>query len=283
MELIFNELSLCHRAVNKHASRALMEKLLLACKEARTFEFRHLRVKDDFSQWQLSDNYKILDWLADHEVRQDYKGLFLGLKRYPFIADDNESVENGYIQHYYYLNAPAVKELHNQEAEGLAVAYLCDTISISFATHEFWENTNLELFKREEEEEESSVTVNHISSAEHIKVHQEWLESKQPIVLIVNQIPYKEKKIKLRDDHGKETLMKVAEKLVKSSYVVEVINSLPFNPSEKQLIKKTYSDGRVEIVLNWTDKGIGLVVQTTGRNQHETKAIADIIEKSIKK
>jgi hypothetical protein len=87
-----------------------------------------------------------------------------------------------------------------------------------------------------------------------------------------------EKKINLRDDHGKDILKKLADKLVKSPYVIKVVNSLPFNPKNKHFINAIYPDGKVEIILTWTDEGFGLVVQTTGRNRQETKQIADIME-----
>jgi hypothetical protein len=71
----------------------------------------------------------------------------------------------------------------------------------------------------------------------------------------------------------------LADKLVKSPYVIKVVNSLPFNPQKKHFINEIYPDGKVEIILTWTDEGFGLLVQTTGRNMQETKKIADIIER----
>ena len=129
MDLILNELSLYYKACNKFEAQNLMRKLLLTCKEAKNADFRHLRVNENFTQLQLFENYTITNWLNDRLVRQDYKTLLLGLKRYPFIAEGDENIEYGFIQISYYLNMPDVDELHRQETEGLAVAFLSISIS----------------------------------------------------------------------------------------------------------------------------------------------------------
>ena len=65
---------------------------------------------------------------------------------------------------------------------------------------------------------------------------------------------------------------------VQSEYIIEVVNSLPFNPKETDFIHKIKSDGLIEIVLPWTDAGLGIVVRTTGHTYAETKKIAEILE-----
>jgi putative CRISPR-associated protein (TIGR02619 family) len=82
------------------------------------------------------------------------------------------------------------------------------------------------------------------------------------------------KPIHLRDDHGKDVLQAFAERIRRSPYVKKVINSLPFNPKSTSPIRRTTNDGIVEFVLTWTDKGLGLCIQTTGRNLAETNSIA---------
>jgi putative CRISPR-associated protein (TIGR02619 family) len=82
------------------------------------------------------------------------------------------------------------------------------------------------------------------------------------------------KSIHLRDDHGKDILHGFAKKICCSHYVKEVINSLPFNPNHRDPIQKTTSDGKVNFILTWTDAGLGLCIQTTGRNKSETNSIA---------
>jgi hypothetical protein len=280
MTLVLNELSLYHKTSSKFEARNLMKNLLLTSRRANIYDFRKLRVNMDFVQLSLSENYTINDWLSDPQVRMDYKTLLLGLKCYPFIAEGDENIETRFIENYYYLDMPIVQELHMQEVEGLAVAFLYNTLSISFASNEVWKKTGINLLEKTAEAK-NNVCVKHISCPEHIDFHREWIESNRPVDLVKTDIPPAEKKINLRDDHGKDILKKLADKLVKSPYVVKVVNSLPFNPKNKNFINEIYPDGKVEIILTWTDEGFGLVVQTTGRNRQETKEIADIIEQIV--
>ena len=57
-----------------------------------------------------------------------------------------------------------------------------------------------------------------------------------------------------------------------------VINSLPYNAKQRRFIRKIREDGLIEIVLPWTDEGLGIVVKTTGRTLRETETIAEILE-----
>lgn len=82
------------------------------------------------------------------------------------------------------------------------------------------------------------------------------------------------KSISIRDDHGKDILQKFAKKICNSPYVIEVVNSLPFNPKRTNPIRKVDANGLMEFVLTWTDPGFGLCIQTTGRNRKETTSIA---------
>ncbi|BAZ66651.1 CRISPR-associated protein, APE2256 family [Fischerella sp. NIES-4106] len=82
------------------------------------------------------------------------------------------------------------------------------------------------------------------------------------------------KQIHLRDDHGKDKLQAFAEDICGSPYVKKIINSLPFNPKQTNPIRRTKPNGIIEFVLTWTDQGLGLCIQTTGRNLAETNTIA---------
>ncbi|MEX6778708.1 putative CRISPR-associated protein [Limnospira fusiformis] len=82
------------------------------------------------------------------------------------------------------------------------------------------------------------------------------------------------KNISLRDDHGKDVLMAFSQKVRRSPYVKNIVNSLPFNSQQKTPIRRTYPNGIVEFVLTWTDAGYGICIQTTGRNLAETNTIA---------
>ncbi|MCS6958626.1 MAG: putative CRISPR-associated protein [Pseudanabaenaceae cyanobacterium SKYGB_i_bin29] len=86
-----------------------------------------------------------------------------------------------------------------------------------------------------------------------------------------------QKRICIRHDHGEEILGQVARKLCQSPYVKEIINSLPFNTRWVNPIRRIYDNGKLELVLTRTDQGLGLCVQTTGKNKAETGAIARLL------
>lgn len=115
-----------------------------------------------------------------------------------------------------------------------------------------------------------------VCTEEHVDIHIPQLQLDEETELIETDLQ-EDKKISLRHDHGIDVLMEFSKRLVRCPYVVGVVNSLPFNPSERKFIRKIRDDGLIEIVLPWTDQKYGVVVKTTGRNIRETKRIGEII------
>ncbi len=105
----------------------------------------------------------------------------------------------------------------------------------------------------------------------------DYSQSLQLTLLPTDQKP-QDKTIKLRDDHGKDVLKKFGKRLCTNEYVEGVVNSLPFNSKERNFIRNVFDNGQVELVLYWTDAGLGMLIQTTGRNKRETEAIANILQ-----
>ncbi len=91
------------------------------------------------------------------------------------------------------------------------------------------------------------------------------------------------KPISLRKDHGIDILQAFAKEICRSPYVKKIINSLPFNSKRTNPIRQTTNDGVVEFVLTWTDEGLGLCIQTTGRTKAETNTIALYLQKKFAK
>jgi len=273
MDLIFNELSLFHKVENIQIARSIMENLLLCCKRARdSIETVRLRVNTDFFATELTENYSVNSWLNDRSVSQNQKTLLLGLKRSPYIDENDENIEDQYIQSNYSLFAPGTSDFHEKEVEGLAVAFLYNTLAVSLPTNTFWEQPYISLLERHEEHEQT-VQVKHFDAPDRLHDHQEWIDLHRPVELLETLYDVSHKEIHLRNDHGKDILLAFSGRLICSPYVEKVINSLPFNSNQKHFIKNIFPDGRIEVVLTWTDKGLGCVVQTTGRNLQETKRI----------
>lgn len=123
-------------------------------------------------------------------------------------------------------------------------------------------------------------TVRNICKEGHVDIHISQLQSDEEPELIETELQAKDKRISLRQDHGIDVLTEFSKRLIRCPYVIGVVNSLPFNPSERKFIRKIRDDGLIEIVLPWTDQKYGIVVKTTGRNIRETKRIGEIIDET---
>lgn len=279
MELIFNELSLKPPIDSEHAANLAVEKLIATYSKAKPQGFQKIRFHQTFETIALAEGYTFLDWL-NGTTNRTLKNLLLAAKVYPFIDEEDEQAEEEYVRHRYFFENDFIEKT---EPQGLAAALIYQTLAISLDTDAYWQ-TSRELPVLIEYEAQRGLSiinhVSHICTADSLEdTHiQDFIGRITVPVLITCDVPADQKAIHLRDDHGKDTLDRFAKRLIKSEYVISVINSLPFNPKATQLIHKTHPDGKVELVLHWEDKGYGLVLKTTGRNIHETKAIAKILE-----
>ena len=104
------------------------------------------------------------------------------------------------------------------------------------------------------------------------------MEGLRPVELISCTDRPEDKKIKLRDDHGKDVLKAFCDKIICCEYVCEIVNSIPFSSNDRRFIHRIRSGGIIELVLPWTDKGYGVAVKTTGRNRRETEKISEILK-----
>lgn len=161
-----------------------------------------------------------------------------------------------------------------KECVGLAYSYIMDSLSLSFCATKWKQNVDI---KKDSEQ----VSVRNVSEKSHLDSYKPWLEGLKEVQLIKSPLDKTEKKIHLRDDHGKDKLFDFSKKLCESEYVTEVINSLPFNPKERNFIRRVCTNGIIECVLCWTDEGYGIAIQTTGRNLRETERIAEILKEEF--
>ena len=163
---------------------------------------------------------------------------------------------------------------NSNSAYGFSLALYYDTFALSFATSEEWEKSRIQVVRHTGE----LLEIHHISKLNHINENTDWLKTRGELELITTDSDPLTKTPKFRDDHGKDELEAFWKKIRNSEYVVSCINSLPFSSHNRNFIRNYYSDGRIEITLPWTDKGLGLVIQSTGRNRRETERIANLLE-----
>lgn len=162
---------------------------------------------------------------------------------------------------------------NDTSAYGFSLAAYYDTFALSFATSEEWTRSKIQVTRNKD-----LLEIHHVSNKIHVNENADWLESRSEIELITTNIEPSNKIPNFRDDHGKDELDAFWKKIRNSEYVVSCINSLPFSSHNRNFIRNFYSDGKIEITLPWTDKGLGLVIQSTGRNRRESEQIAKLLE-----
>ncbi len=272
MDFIFNELCFRDVSPNIHSGRSSMGNLLQVCKRGRELGMLRLAIRHDFYEQFLLAGYSINDWLKDQTVSKILKDLLLGIVRHPYIDSSDTLIEERFISSYVFLVDEEMSAV-----EGLAIAYLYKTMAISLYSSEKWSVHEINLKFSEAGYDDQIVKVNHASQVHHVELHKDWIASGIAIRLPVTDLQFNQKEINLRDDHGKNLLLNFSRKLIRSQYVTKVINSLPFNPYENDFVRYCYGDGKIEIVLVRSDQGFGVIIQTTGRDLSETKAIAEIL------
>ena len=260
MELYFNELSLDSSLPVEYA-------YIINLKEVyRRSKLEGLSV----CRFSVSDRNAIIEYLQSNPRLQNIRSIMNFA--YAFFVSPYEKPFSDLEETQYMENSWSYQE---NPCGGLAWACIYDTLSLSIAS-ENWLSSKITILHNSEQ-----ASIHHVSMGNHFDDHHDWLEAKKEVSLATCPIAVTDKSILLRDDHGKNILHALAIKIVRSPYVIGVVNSLPFNPHYKRFIKTAKPNGIVEIVLIWTDTGIGLVVQTTGRNLRETQKIAEHLEEEF--
>lgn len=256
MEIYANELSITDETLNNYEN---IKKLADAYKLLVTKGIGSCRISNEV----LNQMYIALNCAEPQKKNILY--FIYSFFHAPF--DTDEVVE--YCAEEYILHSWTCR---GKQCVGLPYASIMDSLTVSLGDEE-WKSI-VQVQKDEE-----NVDVRNVSNQTHVEEYDEWIDSLKDIVLLKSDIKPEDKSIHLRDDHGKDKLMDFSKKICKSPYVLSVVNSLPFNPKDRNFIRNVKADGLVECVMCWTDKGYGLVIQTTGRNIRETQEIADKLKK----
>jgi len=183
MIYILNELSL-KKFDTAHSAKIALERFIITSVNAKEIGFDELRFHQSIGKnlynFELSDNYFVQHWLKDNEVNNDLKDKFRELLTIsPLVSYDE-------IKELDWFNRSEFKISVNKQhldAYGLGVAFLFDTLSISFLSDSFWNVPTIDIshyFLDENSNEKiENQTVRHISIPEHISIHKKWVEQKQ--------------------------------------------------------------------------------------------------------
>ena len=273
MELIFNELSLQPYVNNNSTLTTIFLRMLEAYKELKkTYGITHLLFPRNTFTLKVTAAGSFTDWVGSLKPGIQ-KDLIISHIRAPYSEDIIENEDK--IAEYIYEN----KELNISETycSGLAICFENDKITMSLEAHKYWNLPKIP-FKRiidndlnTEDVEVYNISNELISNNELMKK----LDNYGYVSLIKSDLSPQDKHIKLSSTHhGNDKLKEFAKKLFQSDYIISVINNAPNSPYAVKLIKNINKNGTIEVVLFWEDAGYTMVLETTGRNYRETKAIA---------
>ena len=253
MDLFFNELSIeGKKSIGKDSAISLVR----VYRSLRQYEITTCRIASE-------DNQKLHEMIQNMPDCLNIRNFYFAFFRAPYEYDNVEKEQNEYFEHEWFHNGkPCI---------GLPLAVILKSAALSIC-EDGWCDAFVDVTK-----DGNAETVRNISTEQHVDIHIPQIQAGQETELVESGLQIKDKKISLRDDHGADILMEFSKRLIRCPYVVSVINSLPFNSHERRFIKKIRGEGLIEIVLPWTDKGYGVVVQTTGRTMKETELIGKII------
>jgi hypothetical protein len=278
MHLTFNDLSFQPMVDSEYLLKDKFIKAANVLKLAyQKYGISHIVFPVDLGKIKVFEHKTFYEWVYNIPHQGD-KNKILALIKKPF-TDDVLQDQVGDLDAFYFENAEI--GIDQTYCHGLATAHITETATLSLHTNAFWEQNIIGFFKENIE----------IGSAEPVKVFNicgessfeedtitAYFESGAEVELIETTIKPNDKTHSFRDDHGIDILTAFAKRLKASNYVISIINSLPFNSQTTRFIRRIYTNGMIEIVLHWEDKGYGMVIQTTGRNFRETKTIAQMLK-----
>lgn len=278
MELIFNELSIEPLAENVFTANDRMMTFAQAVGEARKNGFNIIRSNFFAYQIQLTANYTFNDWLINKQIPQEYRDLLYGMITPPFINEDDEEIEDQYLESNYFFE-DVVNNYYKKECLGLASAYLYETLSISFDSLSIWMQTQLQIIIETGQSTTTGNVFNVYSKASfEQQVISDFVESISEIELQETELSPEDKNVRIADHHGIQELQQLCNQLKYSPYVTEMRSMEWCRGRCNNFIKKCHRNGVIEIVLYKTERKYSLWVQSTGRTLRETEAIAELLE-----
>ena len=171
-----------------------------------------------------------------------------------------------------------------KECQTMGWSCLNRSLTLGLRSSRFWEKLTYEIEEESLDEGESiheaiCVTkesqINDPKVQSRIALMREFEKVPEPIPCT---IPPEKKHIKFQEHHGKEILRDFCAQIVRHRFVQGVIDSIAFDSTTNRFVLRCYDDGTVDLRLHWTDVGLGIKVQTVGRDKRQTEMIADILK-----
>lgn len=177
LEMVLNELSMYPAAPDSRIASVRMRELTTTMAGAVRAGVRPiLRTSEDFQSTPLARNYLLAQWLNDPNADRDAKVFFLRIQtKAPFLLDitDPDVEEKMGRSEFRYQNEVVV---------GLGVAFLTESLAISFRSDERWNQSNvlidITIISDEGELLSETGQIVHASTHDHIREHENWIRER---------------------------------------------------------------------------------------------------------
>ena len=282
MDAYFNELSCEPLASSREESVSKASKFakLLAC--AKEHGFGIVRCHEDgISKIELANGYSLADFVNSH-LRDVKAILILNMVRPPYFCDDSME-EARFISNEYYIEVPSGEQLELKSAYGMAAVYLNKSIGLNLCSNAYWENQKVYKLTESSGGKVKTSIVYAFSLPDDFngRDYVSWQLMNTEHNFVDCGIEPSKKVCNLSSDHhGNDILEDFAKnKLFPLPYILRVVTSLRYHPNCKTFVSKFHFDTkRLEVILHWTDKGYGMLLQTTARTEIELRQIAKDLE-----
>jgi hypothetical protein len=253
MDLCFNELSVLSAVSDKFEAARLMAVFAETAGTARQQNIRNIWTDLYTSDISLCPGYSMHDWLFGGDfskTNRTYRDFLIGMIRPPFIPEEKEDT---YLSAAYYFE-DRENGIEKTECQGLAAAYIRDSLSISFQNGPAWSKPELTILVEGRSGSDQKPVPNVFSPDSfntdivNRRISKKMLEELGDDYLPRTDILSQQKKCHISDDHGKDRLIKFWESLRNSPYV-ESARSTDFSPRGTRFIREVEPDGEAGIVL----------------------------------
>lgn len=273
-DLFFNELSLIPYCGDSelHSRMRCYAKVLQKCGELGHDKIRY---EKEFSEIMVGRDKSLAAYCYDNMYNTELAtsvGLIVSMQYQPYIDPDTEQ-EDKFIENDYVIEMGDSKV----SGYGMTSAHLYKSFSVGFCSSECWNQCCFPIYKKSDNTFSPDGEVYCVSVISHFEEDSfvNWYVS-------CHEVAYtkrcQEPSYRLSSDHhGKDTLKKFSEKIMKEDFVEEVINSLPFAPKATRFVEIIGNDGIINLRLVGTDRGLGIAVRTTGQNKIQMVYFAKLL------
>lgn len=232
----------------------------------------------------LNDLIESLSGVEDNNLLNEFSAYLTGI-----YSPNDEGVDKNIKDQYFGVEYSIGLNGGEKPCPTLGWAYLNDSITLGFASGKKWISSATHPIVETSLDGESRIVDEVVCVVNERQLEHDYVKTWLG-VNFTKEIHGVElpppcdmepscKKIHYRDDHGREILDAFAQQLVRSRYVVEVVNSIEWDSHCAQFIAGVRPDGIIYVRLHWEDKGYGLAVKTTARGVPQGLRVAEELRK----